>query len=310
MLLNSVDGFIPITAVGIWDAVGSLGLPDLSFLPAKTRHEFSFINTEVAPNIMHAFQVLALDEHRKPFSPTVWEQPKAGTPHILQKLKQTWFPGVHSNVGNAYPDAQIGDLTLAWMVDSMRPLGLAFDNAFLKELFVKNADWTKAAAGKPEWALSPKNYGWGMGKLYSNDGMMDYITGRKTRTPGQYHWTDPATGLPDPKRMLVDTQEFIHPCVRVRQALHGLGVDNSASYQPVALTGWNLYEPNKPYKAGQNPWKHEEDARYKWVLDKGDLGKPVYICEDVIEEGGTAAAELDRWQDAKRVVGAGLVPSP
>lgn len=57
-------------------------------------------------------QALALDEHRAPFSPAVWERDsteKAGT-----DLRQVWFPGSHSSVGGGYNDQEIANITLAW----------------------------------------------------------------------------------------------------------------------------------------------------------------------------------------------------
>lgn len=304
----SPAGYIPITAIGVWDTVGTLGVPELTLLPPKTRHEFSFVNTEVAPNVAYAFQALALDERRKPFSPTVWEHPAPGTPTRLKLLKQTWFPGVHSNIGNAYPDAEIGDLTLAWMIDCVTPLGLAFDHPFLDDLFAANAAWTaKTASTAAGASIRPENIGWGKGKLYSSDGITDWITGSRVRTPGQYHWTDPDTGVADPKRLLAATREYVHASVRVRRALGGLGTDNKGTYAPDALKGWVLYAPGQAYKGGANPWQSDEDARWKWVLDKGDMGRPVYICEDVMERGGVAAGQLEKWPKAREEAGSAVV---
>jgi hypothetical protein len=101
---------VPIKAVGVWDTVGSLGIPDIG--PFSFRKELSFIDCEVSPTVSYAFQALALDEKRKPFLPTVWQSPKCAD-NQLKVLKQTWFPGVHSNVGAGYSDTEIADLTLA-----------------------------------------------------------------------------------------------------------------------------------------------------------------------------------------------------
>jgi len=38
-----------------------------------------------------------------------------------QNLKQVWFPGVHSNIGGGYDDAEISDITLAWMMSQLDP---------------------------------------------------------------------------------------------------------------------------------------------------------------------------------------------
>jgi uncharacterized protein (DUF2235 family) len=107
---------IRVQAVGVWDTVGSLGIPNTSFLaklglPHSTK-EYKFYDTNLSGTIKHAFQALALDEHRAPFSPAVWER------NNMQKttidLRQVWFPGAHSNAGGGYDDQEIANITLAW----------------------------------------------------------------------------------------------------------------------------------------------------------------------------------------------------
>lgn len=109
---------MPIRAVGVWDTVGALGIP----LPWKGKNvkEYSFVNTKVARHVLNAFHALALDEHRNLFTPTLWEQSDPCTHalsgfdqcHQLLTLKQTWFPGVHSNIGGSYVDAGISNISL------------------------------------------------------------------------------------------------------------------------------------------------------------------------------------------------------
>jgi len=107
---------IRVQAVGVWDTVGSLGIPNTAFLaklglPHSTK-EFKFYDTNLSGTIKHAFQALALDEQRAPFSPAVWER------NNMQKttidLRQVWFPGAHSNVGGGYDDQEIANIALAW----------------------------------------------------------------------------------------------------------------------------------------------------------------------------------------------------
>jgi uncharacterized protein (DUF2235 family) len=90
-----------IKCIGVWDTVGALGIPInpwlqrvFPFLPSFVR-EYSWFDTRIDKHIENAFQALALDEHRFPFSPTLWEKPADCTTN----LKQVWFPGAHSNVG-------------------------------------------------------------------------------------------------------------------------------------------------------------------------------------------------------------------
>lgn len=103
-------------AVAVWDTVGSLGIPNIAFLaklglPHSTR-EYKFYDTSLSGIIRHAFQALALDEHREPFAPAVWERKHMDRTTV--DLRQVWFPGAHSNIGGGYPDQEIANISLAW----------------------------------------------------------------------------------------------------------------------------------------------------------------------------------------------------
>ena len=113
---------IPIQCIGVWDTVGSLGIP-LRGLRGFTRKDYQFHDTELSGTVKYAFHGLAIDEHRAPFEPTLWlEKPKEG-----QIVSQTWFPGVHSDVGGGYAESDLSDVALQWMMDNAQWAGLAFD---------------------------------------------------------------------------------------------------------------------------------------------------------------------------------------
>ena len=110
---------MPIKVIGVWDTVGSLGTPRIGWLEAlglqsKGMTEYRFYDTTLNACVENAYQALALDERRAPFSPALWE--KRGSSAQATNLKQVWFPGVHSNVGGGYDDQDIANLTLAWMI--------------------------------------------------------------------------------------------------------------------------------------------------------------------------------------------------
>jgi uncharacterized protein (DUF2235 family) len=70
-----------------------------------------FFDTSLGNHIRHAFHALALDEHRRPFSPAVWERRDKNN---NTDLRQVWFPGAHSNCGGGYEDQEMANVTLAW----------------------------------------------------------------------------------------------------------------------------------------------------------------------------------------------------
>lgn len=111
-----------IRCIGVWDTVGSLGIP-LTGL-----HLFKFLNrpwqfhdTELSSRVDAAFHAVAIDEKRPPFTPTLW------SPHDApnQRVEQVWFAGVHSDVGGGYSDDDLADIGLVWMVERARSCGLA-----------------------------------------------------------------------------------------------------------------------------------------------------------------------------------------
>ncbi len=116
--------------VGVWDTVGALGIP-ISFLGLFDREE-QFYDSKMGPNIAFARHALAIDEKRKDFSPTIWQQQKGAD------LKQLWFAGVHSDIGGSYaPDKHkllSSNAALAWMIDEAMAQGLLFESHLLKQL--------------------------------------------------------------------------------------------------------------------------------------------------------------------------------
>ncbi|KAH7123688.1 hypothetical protein B0J11DRAFT_318799 [Dendryphion nanum] len=131
-----------VKIVGVFDTVGSLGVPDVAFVNnANFRTKYGFHNVKLNENIEHAFHALALDEKRKAFRPTLWyidnDLIKSGKP--IPELKQVWFPGVHINSGGGADDAisdMKGDLehlsvaSFCWMLQCISPYLTIDQSAF------------------------------------------------------------------------------------------------------------------------------------------------------------------------------------
>jgi uncharacterized protein (DUF2235 family) len=123
--------------VGVWDTVGSLGMPwPFSWVAGS---KFKFHDTDLNENITYAYHALAIDERRGPFKPTLWTRRPRRKGDRPQVLEQVWFSGAHSNVGGGYDDAGLSDIAFLWMVDKAataakvegdRPL--AFEDDYLK----------------------------------------------------------------------------------------------------------------------------------------------------------------------------------
>lgn len=109
-----------IRFIGVWDTVGSLGIP-ASGVPFS-RDFYQWHDTELSKIVDYAYHALALDEHRKDFAPAVWTLRK---PQNID-VEQRWFVGAHSNVGGGYRNDPLPDLALAWLQQKARTAGLRF----------------------------------------------------------------------------------------------------------------------------------------------------------------------------------------
>ncbi|KAG0651894.1 uncharacterized protein D0Z07_1278 [Hyphodiscus hymeniophilus] len=246
---------IQVQACAVWDTVGSLGIPELAFLsklgfPHSTK-EYKFYDTNLSGNIRHAFQALALDEHRTPFSPAVWE--RVHMEKTTVDLRQCWFPGAHSNCGGGYPDQEIANISLAWMMDQLASIGVGFQDGFIDHIYAQNAAFYENPPHVPttlssifsrrpqkQWAVKPifdkhkPIRPFGLGEVYNSETSVYFLAGKTIRTPGLYKRADPDTGMSTGVPM-THTNERIHSCVRIRIELEGLGLDDIGSYKCPAL---------------------------------------------------------------------------
>lgn len=119
---------VRINFIGVWDTVGALGIP-VDFPGVQLFNDYwKFHDVQLSTFVDNAFQALAIDERRKPFGPSIWQQqPNA----VNQRLEQVWFAGVHSDIGGGYPQTGLSDIALAWMADRAAQCGLelSFKNA-------------------------------------------------------------------------------------------------------------------------------------------------------------------------------------
>ena len=110
-----------ITMVGVWDTVGSLGIP--ATFGGVSPLLYGFLDTGLHPDVLNAYQALAIDERRAEFPPTLW----TCAPAPNQTLEQVWFTGVHGDVGGGYPEHGLSDITFSWMLGKAIKLGLQAD---------------------------------------------------------------------------------------------------------------------------------------------------------------------------------------
>jgi hypothetical protein len=118
--------------IGVWDTVGALGVP-FGNIPGISKRRMGFHNTRLSTLFQHAYQALAIDEHRKAYAPTLWTRftptkpDPSGTRRARpREVEQRWFIGAHANVGGGIAGDDLPQLPLAWLMEKAGALGLAF----------------------------------------------------------------------------------------------------------------------------------------------------------------------------------------
>jgi uncharacterized protein (DUF2235 family) len=148
---HSID--VDIHFIGVWDTVGSLGIPDTASWFPYARARYQFHDTELSKIVKCAYQALALDEHRADFEPALWTRnlssvkpgETATTKKVEQiEIEQRWFIGAHADVGGGNdrdgagrkPDP-LPDIALAWLQQKAISCGLVCSEIFVP---MANAD--------------------------------------------------------------------------------------------------------------------------------------------------------------------------
>jgi hypothetical protein len=104
-------GRIPIHVLGCWDTVGSFGI-------AKTIAGINFQklnlfkDLSVPESVDKAYHMVALDEMRDSFEPTLMDP----DPFRPDRITEVWFSGDHANIGGGWGTAGLSDVTLDFLL--------------------------------------------------------------------------------------------------------------------------------------------------------------------------------------------------
>jgi hypothetical protein len=155
---STTTGLPLIKCLGVWDTVGSYGVPAGLGLGALARNVTSwtrgFHDNIIGPHIEFGLHAMAIDERRRAFPPTAWVVPKGETvkPHV----EQVWFAGSHSNIGGGYRRSGLADLALLWMLARVNEL----TNLDIDEQYIADHFWPCAAC-----SLYNSDRGWLLSEL-------------------------------------------------------------------------------------------------------------------------------------------------
>ena len=102
---------VAIDVLGCWDTVGSFGV-------AKTIAGINFQqlnmgkDLSVPENVQQAYHMLALDEQRDSFEPTLMDP----DPNRPERIVEVWFAGDHANIGGGWATDRLSDITLDFLL--------------------------------------------------------------------------------------------------------------------------------------------------------------------------------------------------
>lgn len=152
-----------ITCVGVFDTVGSLGVP-LPVFRRKNREIYGFHDVDLGSITECNLHALALDEHREPFEATTWRKPKFKAFSGDMTVEQVWFAGAHSDIGGGYiPERQrrhysrdgwvrkpaLDDIALDWMLKRV--------HAHYPDFPVNLDDHSVWESPEPSWATAEQH---------------------------------------------------------------------------------------------------------------------------------------------------------
>jgi uncharacterized protein (DUF2235 family) len=137
---------LAVTYLGVWDTVGALGIPARYAWFSWINKKHQFHDTALSKFVKSARHAVAIDERRKDFKPTLWEniaEMNAGLNIDADELpyQERWFPGVHGSVGGGGERRGLSDQTLDWILDGARAVGLVLDSDQYSQVFNLKPDY-------------------------------------------------------------------------------------------------------------------------------------------------------------------------
>ena len=136
-----------IRLLGVWDTVGSLGIP-LALFDGFNAERYNFHDTQISRIVEHAYHALAIDERRLPFAPTIWQTGAGRT-----QTEQSWFSGSHGDIGGGHHEGGLADETLQWLINRAQSCGLECDERYLDQLGEQAGKATVHRSDRGAWKL-------------------------------------------------------------------------------------------------------------------------------------------------------------
>jgi len=102
---------VTIDVLGCWDTVGSFGVAK-TIAGINFQQLNLFRDLTVPDNVDRAYHMVALDEQRVEFEPTLMDP----DPIRPERIVEVWFAGDHANIGGGWATDKLSDVTLDFLL--------------------------------------------------------------------------------------------------------------------------------------------------------------------------------------------------
>lgn len=108
---SKVKRTVPIAVLGCWDTVGSFGIAKT--IGGVNLQQLNLFRDLSVPDSVHrAYHMVALDERRQEFEPTLMDP----DPNRPERIIEVWFPGDHANIGGGWATDRLSDVALDFLL--------------------------------------------------------------------------------------------------------------------------------------------------------------------------------------------------
>ncbi len=142
---------LALAYLGVWDTVGALGLPGHLTLAGLFNRGLAFHDTALSPLVRAARHAVAIDERRRTFPPTLWDNIDLLNAGGAGSYAQAWFPGDHGAVGGGGPSSALSDDALLWVAEGAAAAGLGLDAQAV-------ADWRQTRDWRGPLLAAPRRF--------------------------------------------------------------------------------------------------------------------------------------------------------
>jgi len=191
---------LDVAYLGVWDTVGSLGIPEYVALSGWVNRSLRFHDVSLSALARSARHAVAIDERNRDFSPTLWDnladlnRQRGADPSASDApYQQVWFPGVHGAVGGGGDRRGLANIALDWIWEGARRAGLEFDTSPGSPAATLEPDYRDALASNS----SPGVVSFMLNKLPEGDRTPGPVALHEVSASARRRWKEDPANLPE-----------------------------------------------------------------------------------------------------------------